>query len=206
MKRIPLTRNDYALVDDEDFERLNRYNWACAPNTHNCYYAIRTVGTRKSGTKTTLSMHRQILKTKRDVQIDHIDGNGLNNTKANLRICSTQTNAFNRPKPKVKSTSRYKGVLQRKGSSNWTARIKYNNKSIELGNYPDERIAAAVYNYAAELMFGEFARGNIGVPCLADEIKESVFRRCKAQVMKHDWHPETGAFILPESKEVAIRE
>ena len=168
MKEIPLTQGAVAYVDDEDYERINAKNWSINPQ--GAGYAVRK-GVRNLGEPRTVEMHREILSAPRGTIIDHINGNSLDNRKCNLRFCYTQKNAFNRKKPQVECTSRYKGVLRRKNTVSWTARIKYCETCIELGTYPTEEIAAAVYNLAAAIFFGEFRRENI----LDDSIKLSVF-------------------------------
>lgn len=113
MKWIPLQPSGYALVDDEDYGALCKFQWSVDDRNERHYpgrgtlYATRTV--RKSGRKKTISMHRFIMDAPDGVQIDHVNGNGLDNRKSNLRFACTQTNAFNRRKPNVKCTSQYKG-------------------------------------------------------------------------------------------------
>jgi len=193
---IEITRDSVSLVDDEDYAHINSFNWALNPQ--GAGYAVRK-GRRGTGEKRTVQMHRQILNAPHGWQIDHINGNSLDNRRSNLRISSVQTNAFNRKKPAVPSTSKYKGVLQRKHKTGWEARVKYSDKAVHLGTFDSERIAAGAYNYAAELMFGEFARKNEGIPEPSSDVKALVYRRCLAQVLKRNWHPATGAFSLPEN-------
>jgi hypothetical protein len=105
-------------------------------------------------------MHRFIINAPFGVQIDHINGNKLDNRRSNIRMATVQKNAFNRKKPKGKCTSQYKGVFKRKDLNKWETRIKINNKSIYLGTFVDEVDAAKAYNQAARKYFGEFARCN----------------------------------------------
>ncbi len=104
-------------------------------------------------------MHRLLIKIPNGFQIDHIDGNGLNNQKLNLRIATASQNQINRGKQK-NNTSGFKGVFGRKDKNKWRAQIKFHGKTKHLG-YADDKIEAArIYNKAAVERFGEFARLN----------------------------------------------
>ena len=101
-------------------------------------------------------MHRQILEAPKGVWVDHIDGNGLNNRKSNLRLCSATENACNR-RPVPNCHSRYKGVSWHKRQKKWAVRIAKRGKGIHLGSFDDEIEAAVAYDRKAEVLFGEFA-------------------------------------------------
>jgi len=191
MRSINISRGATTIVDDEDFDLLNSYNWSSIPKD-NTDYVVRK-GRRRTCEPRTVQMHRQIMGYPVGVQIDHINGNGLDNRKSNLRIASVQTNSFNRAKPRVLCTSRYKGVLQRKGKVIWESRVKYNDKAIHLGSFTSEEDAAAAYNYGALLMYGEYARFN-DVLGVSTGIRTMIYNRCLTQVVKRGWCPTTGAF------------
>ena len=149
---IPLTRGKFVLVDDDDFEWLSKVKW----HYTSCGYAARAV--RLSKNKTILiRMHRNILIPPKEAQIDHINGNGLDNRKSNLRICDKTQNQGNRRKIK-KAKSKYKGVALNKGK--WVSYIKDGPKIRHLGRFIREEDAALAYNFAALGYFGEFARMN----------------------------------------------
>lgn len=156
LKEIQITQGKKVLVSDEDFKEVSKYKWSYSASTG---YAVRK-GRKNCNEPRTVHMHRVILKAKANEQVDHINGNKLDNRKSNLRIASVQKNSFNRKKPQIKCTSQYKGVLKRKNSTKWEARIKINNKAIYLGKYVHEIDAARAYNEAAQKYFGEFARCN----------------------------------------------
>jgi len=154
MKKIQLTQGKFALVDDEDFERLNKFSW----RTHRNGYAFR----HKSKVNPFILMHRQVMNCPKRKVIDHIDGNGFNNQKENLRICINKQNLCNRGKQK-NNTSGYKGVFWLKSGKRlkrWLAQIKLNNKSKFFGYYDTAEDAALAYNIAAERYHGEFAKLN----------------------------------------------
>ena len=154
MKEIHLTKGFIALVDDEDFEKVNALKWYPAKGK-NTFYATsydKSVKPQKD-----LRMHWLVFgKPPKGQVIDHIDGNGLNNQKVNLRIGSYSQNGANR---KAWGTSKYLGVrlcTERKKPV-WEARMagKY------LGLFSTEEEAALAYNTAAKLFHVEFAKLNV---------------------------------------------
>ena len=150
MKKIPLTQGKYAIVDNADFSLLNQFKW-CLLHT----YAART----KYKPKKTVLLHRVILNNPVGMEIDHINGDGLDNRRKNLRIVSHQQNLFNRRSNK-NSSSVYRGVSWSKSNNKWHAFIQKNGVLFHLGHYSSEREAAMVYNKKAKELFGEFARLN----------------------------------------------
>lgn len=157
MKQIPLTQGQFALVDDEDFEYLNKHKWYADKKTHT-YYANTHLYINKKDT--VISMHRMILGlTDPKTQGDHKDKNGLNNQKYNLRICSCAQNQRNK-RVKKGGSSKYRGVYWNKKGKIWQAGIKMDGKSIYIGNFADEIEAAKAYDKAAKFYHGEFASLN----------------------------------------------
>jgi len=154
---IPLTQGLYALVDGEDYERLNRHKW-CAQKSKNTYYAARNI-TIQNGKQQKVRMHREILELSKDVQADHRNGCGLDNRKVNLRPATNQQNQFNRF-PQKNVSSRYKGVGWHKFNKKWQAQIQHNNERIHLGYFDSEITAAKTYDQKAKELFGGFANCN----------------------------------------------
>lgn len=159
MKEIELTHGYKTIVDDEDYEMLNQYHW-CANidkrRPEKCGSKIRVIGSVEG--KTYL-MHRYLTGAdKTDTEVDHINGNSLDNRRSNLRIVTRQQNTFNRPM-RGDSGNPYKGIKQ--FGNRWYARIKINGKTIHLGSHPSMEEAANAYNNAAKKYFGEFARLNV---------------------------------------------
>ena len=133
MKRIKLTGNKFALVDDQDFEILNQYKWR-ADKDGNTYYAVR--GIWKDNKVFRLFMHREILDLKyKDGKItDHINRNGLDNRKSNLRIVSKAENCRNHG-GHSDNTSGHTGVSWHKVIKKWQSQIRAGGEKICLGYY-----------------------------------------------------------------------
>jgi hypothetical protein len=163
MKEIPLSKGKVALVDDEDYEWLIRWKWhyGCATeNDNKSGYAMHDNGKHgKLGNKRSIRMHHIVLGCESNIEIDHIDGNTLNNQKYNLRPVTHQQNSFNR-KPNRNHSSKYKGVVWSKQHGKWRSRIRINQQLKHLGYFTDENEAALAYNKAAFELFGEYARLN----------------------------------------------
>lgn len=158
MVEIQLTQGKVALVDDEDFERLSQFKW-CA-YTGGCNYYAMTNIRKKDGKRTSLQMHRFIMSVfDSKTIIDHINGNGLDNRKDNLRICTQAENTRNRSKS-LNNTSGFKGVYWHKYDKKWHAQIIINYKKIHLGIFTCKIEAAQAYNQAAIKYHGEFAQLN----------------------------------------------
>ncbi len=158
-RRIPLTQGKYALVDVEDYERVNQYKWHIRrSNRSNTYYAARTVFVSKYNRKL-VPMHRFIINAPDGLEVYHINGDGFDNRKANLRLATGFQNARNKGKRNNARVSRYKGV-KRNGSGRWHAVINYNCQRIYLGTYNTEEEAARAYDTAARKYHKEFANLN----------------------------------------------
>jgi hypothetical protein len=140
MKKIELTQGKFALIDDEDFEKVDVYNWFAA-YMHGKWYARN----RKLG-----YLHRFLLET--DSDIDHVDGDGLNCQRHNMRPATHGQNQVNKA---TWSTSGFKGVCQR--GDRYRAQIKSNKKKISLGTYDTPEEAAHAYDNAAHELHGAFA-------------------------------------------------
>jgi len=115
---ISLTQGKVALIDDEDMELVSKHKW-CVRREPNNFYAATGV-TRPSGVHTVLRMHRLIMDAPRGMDVDHINHNGLDNRRVNLRICTRTQNLRNSRKRKGCS-SRFKGVAWCKPAKKWRA-------------------------------------------------------------------------------------
>lgn len=166
MKEIQLTQGLVALVDDQDFETLNQWEWH-AVKSKRTHYAERRMTV--DGKKIHVSMHRFLTKAGSSVLVDHIDHNGLNNQRSNLRACSFAENNANKT---GHGMSKYRGVsfkerrVKNKAGNvvsyaYWAVAIQINGKPKHLGYFKNEDDAALAYNKAAITVYGQFANLNV---------------------------------------------
>ena len=161
MREIELTQGYKAFVDDEDYERVVYPKWQVKLNQSSfTQYAVRRRWDKNLKIYVPERLHRVVLDiTDTNVHVDHIDMNGLNNCKSNLRIATYTNNAANVRKKRLGS-SVYKGVRWHKVDHKWEANIVCNGKQKYLGQFVTEIQAAQAYDKAALELFGEFARIN----------------------------------------------
>lgn len=151
--KIHTSNGQIILVDDDDYDRLIKINWSAEKQKTGNYYGINRK--RKTGR---LYIHRMIMNlTDKNLYVDHIDGNGLNNKKENLRIVTCLQNSWNK-KSKYNSSSKFLGVC--KCGKKWMATIKYKDEKKVIGTYNCEKEAALNYNIWAAKYFGEYAKLN----------------------------------------------
>jgi hypothetical protein len=156
---IPLTKQQFALVDTEDYERLNAFNWHALWNRHTrSFYACRDDWS--SGKRRYVYMHREIMDAQEASQIDHRSRATLDNRKENLRKCTQTLNNANQRRRR-NNTSGFRGVCWQKDIGRWRAEIHFNGRKISLGCFGDAESAARAYNVAAKRYFGEFATLNL---------------------------------------------
>ncbi|HDZ13321.1 hypothetical protein LCGC14_1284510 [marine sediment metagenome] len=157
MKRIPLTQGQFALVDDEDYEELSKHKWCLRQKGDGLFYAGRNNWHDKKSHSITI--HQQLMNLPENHEIDHRDGNGLDNRRSNLRVCTHRQNLQNQKRQKNNKCG-FKGVHWNNSSKKWRAKIFVNGKNIHLGVFFCLIQAAKAYNKAAVRYFGEFARVN----------------------------------------------
>ena len=150
IKRIELTQGRFAIVDADDFDMLSRFRWRLLRSGPN-RYAINCDDGR------IVRMHRLILRPPKNLWCDHINGDGLDNRKCNLRVCTPTQNSRN-ARPRENCTSKYKGVHFSRIKKKWIAKInKSDGRTIHIGSYDFEQDAAIAYDDKAIELFGEFA-------------------------------------------------
>jgi hypothetical protein len=160
MKTMPIRPNceEWALIDDEDFDLVNQYKWFLHQKGYVDANAI------VNGKRTRIKLHRLIMNFPKGKQIDHINGNKLDNRKSNLRICGNSNNQMNVKKKATYSnkptSSIYKGVSYKKKNNKWQAYITKDQKRIYIGYFVNEKDAALAYNKKAMELFGEYANLN----------------------------------------------
>lgn len=147
---MPLTKGKFAIVDGDMFDYLSQWKWQ-----YHCGYARR--GKREPGKHYTVHMSHIVLGAKRGQQVDHINGDKLDNRKLNLRICSQAKNVLNTGK-RSDNKSGFKGVSKYKNK--WRACIQYNHNWRHIGYFDDIKKAAKAYDLFAEKLHGEYAKTN----------------------------------------------
>jgi hypothetical protein len=168
MREIPLTRGLCAIVDDSDYNWISKLKWNAIPKcTKSGFYAVGQVMLGFKNQKRTW-MHREILgvRNHKKIEVDHINGNGLDNRRCNLRVCSHSQNSRNR-KIQTNNKTGYKGVnvrlacTIRKYCASLNVNINYKRKCYHLGYFKTAKEAALAYNNKAKEIYGEFAKLNI---------------------------------------------
>lgn len=157
MPEITLTRGLVALVDEDDMEMVGAQRWYARPPSgrNKRWYAYRREGGRM------VYLHRAVLGAQRGSEVDHINGDGLDCRRANLRVATRSQNEANKPKAGATS-SRYKGVTFARKAGQWRASLMVNKRRRHLGYFDDEAAAARAYDAAALSTWGPFARLNTG--------------------------------------------
>lgn len=154
MKKIKLTQGKYALVDDEDYNLLNRFNWYTQKRKNGLCYAVRNYQIVTGVKRVQLRMHRMIIDCPKNKVIDHKDTDGLNNQKSNLRFVNRSVNAMNARISSL-NTSGYTGINYSKRNKKWVVRIGVNLKRIYIGNYKDKEEAIKARDNAKKKYYKE---------------------------------------------------
>lgn len=153
MRQIPLTKGHFAIVDDDDYPIVSQYKW-----TYDNGYAVRKT-TLATGKYKKISLHRFLTSAQPKQMVDHANGNGLDNRRCNLRLCTGSQNNANRRVLRP-SSSPYRGVRKASNVERWEAAIGHNYRFIHLGSFLTQEEAARAYDAKAIELYGEFASTN----------------------------------------------
>ncbi len=163
MAEIPLTRGKVALIDDADLPLVLGHKWHFFIGK----YAGSDIGGRRNKKK--ILMHRVVLGAPDGIGVDHINGDGLDNRRCNLRLADQHENCAN-ARLRSDNKSGFKGVSFAKSNpaNPWVAKIYVRGRGLHLGCFSDPMAAAQVYDATAIKLFGEFARTNRDLGLLRD--------------------------------------
>ena len=162
-QQIPLNKGQFTLVDDEDFNCLIAFDWKFSSKG----YAVRYVK-RPNGRWTYVYMHRFLMGvTEHSVEVDHIDLNRLNNTRANLRLATHNQNQWHKGIPANNRTG-FKGVNAFAGK--FSAGLRWHGQHLHIALVEDPHVAALLYDALARRLFGEFAKPNFETPISTPEV------------------------------------
>lgn len=149
---LPLSQGKVTVIDFDDFEKVRNFKWCARKSSSgNTFYACRAANT--------VQLHHEIMPPPTGMEIDHIDRDGLNNRRSNLRIVTHRQNILNRG-PRRNKTSKFCGVSRHQKQQKWQAGLELFGKHIHLGSYEIEADAARAYDEAAIKYFGSFAQLN----------------------------------------------
>lgn len=144
-----------ALIDESDLSNVLGRRW-WAHRVGRTWY-VETKAADASGKRQTKRLHRLLMNAAGDAEVDHVNGDGLDNRRCNLRLATHAENGRNR-RLAVNNTSGYRGVTWRKKEQKWSAKIRHDRRTHWLGLFDSPELAAAEYQKAAERLFGEFYR------------------------------------------------
>ena len=155
---IYLTQGQKTIVDKDDYEFLSKHKWCAIYSKKRGDYVAVTRTECINCKKRTVYMHREIMRPLKNLHIDHINHNPLDNRKNNLRICTPTENQWNRKGAnKNNNTSNYKGICYDLYHKSWKSSIGYHNKSLHIGYFKNKNEAVVAYNQVAIEKYGNYA-------------------------------------------------
>lgn len=154
---LPLSQGKVAVVDFDDFEKVRGLKWHAFKNG-GVFYAIRVV--RENGKQRKVLLHRVITGCPPNLEVNHINGDGLDNRRENLQVCTVQQNAFAHRRKSKAASSKFRGVTWVNSRNHWVANLTHCGKAFHLGYFDSEEDAARAYDTKARELFGVHASPN----------------------------------------------
>ena len=151
---VPLTKGYEAVIDASDVPIVEKNNWHAMVSPRSVYAAKNSC---RGGKRVMVIMHRLLIQAPDKLEVDHIDGDGLNNSRCNLRLATKAQNAHNSRTP-INNTSGYKGVWWNKRDNVFLCRIGVNGKYKHLGSFRCATSAHLAYRKASAELHGAFGR------------------------------------------------
>lgn len=206
MKKLELTKGKVALVDDEDFYWLSQFNWF-AIQIGETWYAKRSKkkGILRNAVSYEIYLHRVVMQLHDKTKVvDHMNHNGLDCQKSNLRICSKTENDWH-SRGLLNSSSIYKGVSWSKNKDKWQVSLKCEKEKIFIGYFDNEIEAAKAYDTIAAKYFGEFAHLNFKEDLVIESLEQIKERNKKPFVMTEE-HKKASQEGLRKVDWLALRQ
>lgn len=160
MKTVSVSNGRVALVDDEDYKWISRFKWHAVLMGRG-FYVMRNRRISDGPGPGTILLHRAILEAPASFEVDHRNGDGLDNQRKNLRLATSQQNQRAFQRKAAGKTSRFRGVCWHKAAEKWSAQLKISRRKIHLGLFSDEEAAARAYDSAVRVAYGEFSHPNL---------------------------------------------
>lgn len=158
-RRIRLTQGKYAIVDSDDYWELSKYSWYAHKAENSCYACRRVHGGKGKKTER-MWMHRAVISVPAGLMCDHINHDGLDNRKANLRAATAAQNRINSRTARIKKSSKHRGVCWRAEQKKWFAYVYVGGRAVFTKYFDDATAAARARDRAAKKYHGQFAELN----------------------------------------------
>lgn len=159
--KIPLTQGKFTLIDNKDYPLVSQYKWHVRTGSRprSCSRILQYAASHLPISNKIILLHRLILNPRKGEECDHINGDGLDNRRQNLRLVTHSENMMSQ-RNRLDTSSMYKGVCKCKDCNRWRAYIHINKKTIHLGSFKSEEEAGKAYDEAAKKYFGKYAKTN----------------------------------------------
>ena len=153
VREVPVSGGRTALIDEADYESIQHWKWSSCRKRHT-FAVYRAV--LEQGKSRRIYLSRFIMQAPSGLFVDHENGDGLDNRRDNLRLCTHTENNRHRCRPQSTNTSGHRGVFWERGAKKWRAQLSVNNRNVHLGMFLTVEDAGNAYRQAAVSRYGEF--------------------------------------------------